>query len=30
MTATTIDPQGETTRAQTAAMFERFLTAHEA
>ena len=30
MTATTIDPQGATTRAQTAAMFERFLTAHEA
>lgn len=30
MTATTIAPQGETTRAQTAAMFERFLTAHEA
>ena len=28
MTATTIDPQGATTRAQTAAMFERFLTAH--
>ena len=30
MTTTTIAPQGETTRAQTAAMFERFLTAHEA
>ena len=30
MTTTTIDPQGATTRAQTAAMFERFLTAHEA
>ena len=30
MTATTIDPQGATTRAQTAAMFERFLKAHEA
>lgn len=30
MTSTTIDPQGATTRAQTAAMFERFLTAHEA
>lgn len=28
MTATTIDPQGATTRAQTAAMFERFQTAH--
>lgn len=28
MTSTTIDPQGATTRAQTAAMFERFLTAH--
>lgn len=28
MTATTVDPQGATTRAQTAAMFERFLTAH--
>ena len=28
MTTTTIDPQGATTRAQTAAMFERFLTAH--
>ena len=30
MTTTTIDPQGATTRAQTAAMFERFLTVHEA
>ena len=28
MTADTLAPQGATTRAQTAAMFERFLTAH--